>query len=375
MDYKTKIKVAAVIGVVIIAIIFIIMIVFVKNNNTNTNIPTKTQSNTTDNNSNGSETEDDKKEESTTLSLDSVSSLAIKDEYLVKVNNDVTSENIIKLEDSEDKKYIDYTYSNSKAYLLYKEVIDSSEKLVVYSLDLLKSNYPTEKILVQDEYNYGKDLTFANDKIYYITLDNNIFEYSIAEEAEKDLLDNTFKVSNGSLKIDSANNIAYFIASENSELGIYKMNLGTNERERIINGFSTGYDLLLKDKYLVCNVDNTNYLYNSENNSIWEVGANVNSEDGHGATNKIAFYETQFVIYTNEKKIVLKDFDGNVLNESLYAVSEDKETISSVSMITENKLQIVLENDGNYEKSIIIDLSEGLLSENTDNYKNIINIK
>lgn len=40
MDYKTRIKIVAIIGVIIVAVIFIFMIIFVKNNN-GTGIPTK----------------------------------------------------------------------------------------------------------------------------------------------------------------------------------------------------------------------------------------------------------------------------------------------------------------------------------------------
>ena len=77
--------------------------------------------------------------------------------------------------------------------------------------------------------------------------------------------------------------------------------------------------------------------------------------------------------------MVLKDFDGNVLNESLYGVdNEQGEVIFSVCMLVENKLQIEVSDVSNSEnnaRSILIDLEKGLLSESDEVYTNVLIIK
>ena len=141
-----------------------------------------------------------------------------------------------------------------------------------------------------------------------------------------------------------------------------------------------GIDILLyKDKFLVCNVNNLSYLYNLETKNVVEISNTI--QEGHpGCKGKIAFYNEDFVICKEGEKIVLKDFDGNILNEELYKLDENEfRSILEISMISENKLQITLEafeTDGsfsNYEAKII-DFEASTIANGENVYSKLINI-
>jgi len=378
MDNKTKIKVAIVIGVVIIALIFIGMIFFVEENRgDNPNIPTKS---VVSDNTNTIQNKNEAIDEGKDITIEDTYSLALKDDFLVKIKDDFTSENVLNIADKEDdEEYWAFSYDEGIAYLLYFNEKDTF-KPIIYSVDLLKSNYPKKKVVELDEKYCGMDFNVYNNKIYYSTVNDNILEYSINEEKMSYLLDEDSQVVRGSLEIDKENNLIYYIAEKNNSCAVYKMDLGTNESELIISGFSIGYDLYLyKNKYLICSVDDSIYIYNSENKSIWKLGSNSSYLDEKNIIGNVAFYEENYIIYTDGQNVVLKDFDGNVLNESLYGVdNEQGEVIFSVCMLVENKLQIEVSDVSNSEnnaRSILIDLEKGLLSESDEVYTNVLIIK
>lgn len=376
MEKKTKIKVALVLAIVIIAIIFILMILFVQGNNDKKNsIPTKTSSANDVNSSSDDENDDSDLGED--ITLDDVESLAMIENTLVKVKSDSTYEIIKDFDEDSEKTFVDYTFDNDKAYVVYSYESDEITKNGIYSIDLLKSNYPEELIYESDSDDYLGDIIVNDNKIYYTNTDKSIVEYSIDEEALNIVSKDGMQVTVGSLAINKLKNILYYIATLDEKEAIYSVELGTSQTSVIINGFGAGYDLILtNEKYLICDLDDVNYLYNIENNTIWEIGPTLNSFESHEIYERIASYESNYIIYTDESKIVLKDFDGNTLNDSLYAPTEGN-IISAISMITTNKLQIKLfSNENSSEnKSLIIDFEASTISESENLYTNIINIK
>lgn len=312
------------------------------------------------------------------LRLNGIYSLAIKDNSLVKIKEDRSCE-VIKKFDNKDRKFLNYTYYDKMAYVMFEDT--KNNKNQVYSIDLLNSSYP-EKMIFETDKNYGgKDFEVIDNKIYYTTLNRNIVEYDMESDSTALLLQDNFKVSIGSLETNKDNKDVYYIAKNEDSSNVYKLNTETKQTETIINGFSVGYDLVSYKKYLICNVDSSNYMYNSETKGLWIVGPNSNYEEGNGATGKVTFYKEDFVIYTDETKVILKDFNGNVLNEALYIVNGSNEMISEVSMITENELQIKLaltnenSDEFDYEKCVIINLETGTVEETEDLYSSVLNIE
>ena len=250
---------------------------------------------------------------------------------------------------------------------------EDEEKTVVYSVNLLKSNYPTKRIFETDESYLGDDFNIYNNKIYFSTKEGNILEYSINEEKNDYLLDDNYKVVLGSTQIDKVNNFIYYIVEREGISEIYKMNLGTQEEDLVIKGFSVGYDLFLyNNKYLVCSLDNSYYLYNCENKNVWEICSNKANKNISG---NVCFYNEQFVIFYDGKNVALKDFNGKFLNEKLYSVeTEIDKSINNIHMVVQNKLQIEIEDSNEYFKTINIDLEKGIVEESNEIYLNVLNI-
>jgi len=392
MDTKTKIKVAIVSAIVIIAIIFILMIIFVKGNNgtkKNKNIPNKANANSSS--SNTSNNDDKNNNEGKTISLDDVCCLAIKDDVLVKIKDDGTSEKIKSLK-NEEKIFIDYTYDSNKAYLVYTDNSQDFTKNVIYSIDLQKSNYPESLVYEANSQNYGGDLIVNGNTIYYTTVSGNLYEYNIDEEKGSELFANNTHISNGSVEISKKDNKLYFISETNEITEAYSMDLTTKEITTIIKGFTIGNDLLLyKDKYVVCNVDGQNYFYNLENENLWYIGPNSTYSNIIGAQGKILFYDNQILIYNNEEKIILFDIDGNVMNDEFYIANTNSEIdengrvgfefIENITMLSSNKMQIKISKGSEFAegsefvKCIIVNLDTNETEETQDFYSNVINIK
>ena len=349
MDYKSKIKMTAIIGVVIIIVIFILMIMFVSGNKGKGIKKASTNSTKT------SSVNDEKVED---ISLDDIQSLAIKGGYLVKIDKDCKSENIIKLEE-DNKEFIDYAFDNGFAYLLYKD----KSKILVYNLNLLKSNYPREIVFEDAEYNYAAGFEVLDEKIYYVTREKEIFEYDINENNGKTILSEEIKVAQNSLIIDKCQKNMFFMGKDENEVSnMYKINMETLELSAIINGFSEENDSILNQEYIVFNANKVDYLYNMEDNTIFEISSN-----SIGVIGNIAFYENEFVLALEEGKVVVKDYEGNILNESLY----EAENISDIYMLTKDKLQITLSNN----KCLIIDFIQSTILETNDVYSDILNIE
>jgi hypothetical protein len=381
MEKKTKIKVAIVLAIIIIAIVLILMILFVKENSTNQNdIPTKvpttslTDNSLTDDleNNNGNDLVEE-------LNLDDVESLAISSNTLVKIKSDASCEIVKEFGSDLEKNYIAYTYDDSKAYVVYSYETEFGYVNRVYSIDLLQSDYPEELVYESETPDYADDLIVSDGKIYYTTISKTIVEYSINEEALKTISPDEALVTAGTLAIDKDKNILYYIAASNGASAIYSVNLGTSKTTTILNGFEKGYNLsLCNEKYLICNLDDENYLFNIDTGYFWDIGLTVNSDESNRSTDKITTYKSDYVMYTNEEKIELRDFEGNLLNESLYAVTEDN-IITGISMITENKLQIKVHSNVNAfvddNKSYIVDFETSTIVAGSNIYDSIINIK
>ena len=255
MDKKTKVKITFVMTLVIIAIIVIIMIIFVKGNRkSKNNIPTKPAIDESNSNN------DLENDEGETLTLEGIDSLAILNNTLVKVKTDGSFE-LVKDFSYEENKFVDYTYDNENAYIVYSKTNEYPNKTVIYKIDLLKSNYNQELVYESEIEDYYDDIIVNEDKIYYTTREKKIIEYSINEEIKETLLAENVEIINGSLSIDKESNKIYYIASEDGETNIYSMDLGTFQVDKVINGFEYGFDLFLcNNQYLVCNVNKSNYL-------------------------------------------------------------------------------------------------------------------
>ena len=226
MDYKSKIKMTAIIGVVIIIIIFILMIMFVSGNKGKGIKKVSTNSTNTSSIVNDEKVED--------ISLEDIQSLAIKEGYLVKVSEDCSFEDIIEVEEN-DKEFIDYTFDNGFAYLLYK----NKTEILVYSLNLLKSNYPKETVFESSEYDYAGDFEVLDGKIYYVTEAEEIFEYDTKQNKGKTISDEGIKVSKNSLIIDKTQKNIFFMGKdENETSNMYKINVETLDVSAIISGFN-----------------------------------------------------------------------------------------------------------------------------------------
>lgn len=239
MENKTKIKVAIVIALIIIAIIFILMVVFVKGNppTNKNNIPTKTFSKDGNNPENPENNGGDSQDEGEDITLEGISALAIYENKLVKVKDDGSFEEVKDFELEDTKKFVDYTYDENKAYVVYSE--ENSSKNTIYSIDLLKSNYPESLVYESDSEDYSKDLIVNENKIYYVTKDNQIIEYSINEESRVSLLSEDSKVVAGSLAISKNENKIYYIGTKDNGSAIFSIDLGTMQVDEILNGFAS----------------------------------------------------------------------------------------------------------------------------------------
>ena len=113
------------------------------------------------------------------------------------------------------------------------------------------------------------------------------------------------------------------------------------------------------------------YVYNIEQQTILEIGANNNLQK---ASYHIAFYDN-YILYTNGSKIDIKDNSGNSYKDDWYNL--DDNSISKISMISKSKLQVSRSNEhGQISSGIIIDLTNGNAKDAGETiYSELVTIK
>lgn len=368
MNHKTKIKVAAAIALIIIAIIFILMIVFVKGNrDIKNNIPTKTPGGS----SNTSKTDDNKKNNNkNNISNNDVFALALKNKMLYKLNNNLESELINELSNgSSDETFSDFSYDKNDVYLAYK----SDNTTYIYKISNMDGSNNQELVFETDEYNYKNALTVYNDKIYYITEDAKLIEYSISEEVVNVLV-NGYELGNGkTFVIDKDKNVLYLMATvltdDGTETGVYKLDFTSNAVSKIINLDEINGDLILNNNNLIIDVFNMSsvFIYNIDSNLVYSLG----NYEYNDIQQKVAFYE-DVILYTNGNVVQLKDETGNDIKNDWYEAQDGY--IYNISMISNQKLEVVIKNNNAYE-ALTIDLNSGEISEIEEAYLNVINLK
>lgn len=355
MENKTKVKVAVVIGIVILAVIFILMVVFVKSNKkTNNDIPRKTKETSVSNSENIVDTEKDKEDNETNqenATLENVISLGIKDGNLVKINNDLTSTIVKKLDDN----FGEFCYGDEKAYISIKE----NDKCIIKELDLVKENYPEKTIFSSSDFDSINCISYYGGKLYFVTEYEQLIEYSISEEYSKNL-SNKNEVS--FFVIDKNKNNMYVSYKPNGENpGIYLLDFTLNNYTQKITLSNLTGKLYLGDNTLVIDVKEVGklYAYNIDSNSIVEIG-NDNSQ----IDKQIAFFGN-VMLYANNTVIDLKDSNGNSYQDKWYDL-EDRE-IYSIDMISTNILNITILNNDKTYSCRSIDLTTGGTGEVPEN--------
>lgn len=370
MDNKTRVKVAVVIGIVVLAVIFVFMIVFVKENRPkkNKNIPTVTNGYAETNKNtvvdDGNKTNNGKEN----TSLDDVVSIAIKNGSLVKVSSDFSSNEIIKLEDG----YTEFCYGENKVYTVYNNEDGSCS---IFEIDLLKDKSTQKSIFTSSDYGKIKNVKYYAGKLYFVSEQGALVEYSISEEYVQSLT-NDNEVS--SFAVDENKDILYVSYKPNGEnAGVYILDFTANTFTQIIQLDDLPGELILSGTSLVIDVKEfqTLYVYNITNNSVVAVGADNYFKEPE---NHIAFFDN-VLLYTDGEKIDLKDESGNSYQDNWYNLND--RTIASISMLDSKTLQIARFDEngagaGKVTRSIIIDLLNGTTTENADSvYTDVVRIK
>ena len=371
MDNKTKVKVAVVIGIIILAVIFILMVIFVKGNRTkvNKNIPTKT-SNTyeapdedkSNNKSNEKEEISDNKNKEK-ITLDETVSIGIKNEEIVIINSELKSKSIKKVKNG----YSDFCYGDNKIY----ELINDKDGIKIIEINLEDEDYPEKVILSTNDYGLVDGINYYSGKLYFVSGNGRLVEYSISEE-HFEFLTNENEVS--SFAIDKDNNCIYVgYKPEGENAGVYRFDFTENNFIELISLNELPGEMMIKGKALVIDVKELGaiYAYDIEKQTVLEIGSNNYLQK---ASYHIAFYDN-YILYTDGSKIDLKDNSGNSFQDGWYNLNDN--SISRISMISKTKLQIARKDeDGEVTKSIIIDLTNGNAVEEPETvYFDLILIK
>lgn len=375
MDNKTKVKVAVVIGIVVLAVIFILMVVFVKGNRKpkkNNNIPTKT-SNTYENNDNTkNEVDNENKDEkdnndSENTDFGDVVSLGIRNRYLVKLDSDLNEEEIKKVKSG----YLDYCYGDNRIYELVEyEQERNADGIKIIEINLEDEEYSEKTILETADYGIVNDIEYYSGKIYFISENGTLVEYSISEDYFNNL-SNENEVT--SFAIDKDNNCIYEGRRLNGENpGVYRYSFTENDYNQLITLNELPEELVVQGKSLVVDVKEVGkiYVYNIENPKVTEVGDNNSLGK---MSSQISLFDN-YVLYTDGSKIDLKNESGESYQDGWYNLGDN--SIADISMITNTKLQTSrYDEDGKISKCIIIDLTSGEAKEKEEVYSNLILIK
>lgn len=277
MTYKTKIGIAIGVGFGFIIVMSIVMAVFVSNNSGTGKVATtnnvQNNSNLIENNINNNESKTQELIPNTEIEMDfeDVYSIGVKNEndkdFLVKISDDLSYEDVVELNSIDG--FIGYDLQDENVYLAYNQ----DESSIIYSINLNDNTFSLEAELENQILN---SFYIYENNIYYLTTDNSIFKYNLEEKIEEEIC---IPEENGaivSFEFDKENNRLFLMENitenEQETMYVYKFNLDDNTKEEILNAGFKGEDLLLHNNYLICNLLNTSfYVFNIENNSLWEL--------------------------------------------------------------------------------------------------------
>ena len=277
MTYKTKIGIAIGVGFGFIIVMSIVMAVFVSNNSGTGKVATtnnvQNNSNLIENNINNNESKTQELIPNTEIEMDfeDVYSIGVKNEndkdFLVKISDDLSYEDVVELNSIDG--FIGYDLQDENVYLAYNQ----DESSIIYSINLNDNTFSLEAELENQILN---SFYIYENNIYYLITDNSIFKYNLEEKIEEEIC---IPEENGaivSFEFDKENNRLFLMENitenEQETMYVYKFNLDDNTKEEILNAGFKGEDLLLHNNYLICNLLNTSfYVFNIENNSLWEL--------------------------------------------------------------------------------------------------------
>lgn len=375
MNDASKIKVAAIIGGVVIVLMFIFMVIFVQNNNgskakktspkkTNTSIA-KNEINDKDKNevNNSSDNKDKKSENIEKIDLQKVYSFGIKDNKLVGISEDLSVQNILNLEEN----LMDYDYEDSKLYLLY-----SKSKFEIYEVDLKKSE--KTKIAEIDQKYVNNSVIVYNQNLYF-SYGTGIYKYDIKNSKGEEIIKLNDNETLVNFKIDKDNGYIFFLKNVEKEdiceNFVCKADLENYNQEVILGSEATGSEILFKNNYLIYAIVSDDviidYVYDVNKQLVWELG---NRPLNYRLKQAVAI-NSQYIVFSNGHQVKVMDYDGNIINESLYVEEESK--IYDITMLTENILQIRV-GTGEYDisKCYLIDFSKDTINETKDGFYNVI---
>ena len=277
MTYKTKIGIAIGVGFGFIIVMSIVMAVFVSNNSGTGKVAAtnnvQNNSNLIENNINNNESKTQELISNTEIEMDfeDVFSIGIKNEndkdFLVKISDDLSYEDVVELNSIDG--LIGYDLQDENVYLAYNQ----DESSIIYSINLNDNTFSLEAQLENQILN---SFYVYENNIYYLTTDNSIFKYNLEEKIEEEICTPEENGTIVSFEFDKENNRLFLMENitenEQETMYVYKFNLGDNTKEEILNAGFKGEDLLLHNNYLICNLLNTSfYVFNIENNSLWEL--------------------------------------------------------------------------------------------------------
>lgn len=375
MTYKTKIGIAIGVGFGFIIIMAIVMFVFVSNNSGTGQVANSNQTQNTTNSVEESPVQDGilslSPNQEIEMILDNVSSLGIESaedgDYLVKISNDLETENIVNLNNIDG--FIGYDYQDETAYLAFNKTGSS----LIYSINL---NDNSENFITEIDYSILNSFYVYDGSIYCVTVNNSIYRYNIQEETGEEFIIPEENETIVKAELDKENGILYYmknsVSGDQDTTYIYRYNLAENTEEEIINAGFSGNDIILYNNYLVCNLLNTSfYIYNIESGSLWELGTVQEADAEADALQNIAFLES-YIAFSDGKNVKITDYDGNTLNGELY-VAQDNETILDIMALTQNKLQI--RTDLETDNIRVIDFESSTIGNESNSYTEVLQIR
>ena len=375
MTYKTKIGIAIGVGFGFIIIMAIVMFVFVSNNSGTGQVANSNQTQNTTNSVEESPAQDEilslSPNQEIEMTLDNVSSLGIESaedgDYLVKISNDLETENIVNLNNIDG--FIGYDYQDETAYLAFNKTGSS----LIYSINL---NDNSENFIAEIDYSILNSFYIYDGNIYCVTVNNSIYRYNIQEGTGEEFIIPEENETIVKAELDKENGILYYmknsVSGDQDTTYIYRYNLTENTEEEIINAGFSGNDIILYNNYLVCNLLNTSfYIYNIESGSLWELGTVQEANAEADALQNIAFLES-YIAFSDGKNIKITDYDGNTLNGELY-VAQDNETILDIMALTQNKLQI--RTDLETDNIRVIDFESSTIGNESNSYTEVLQIR
>lgn len=375
MTYKTKIGIAIGVGFGFIIIMAIVMFVFVSNNSGTGQVANSNQTQNTTNSVEESPAQDEilslSPNQEIEMTLDNVSSLGIESaedgDYLVKISNDLETENIVNLNNIDG--FIGYDYQDETAYLAFNKTGSS----LIYSINL---NDNSENFIAEIDYSILNSFYVYDGSIYCVTVNNSIYRYNIQEGTGEEFIIPEENETIVKAELDKENGILYYmknsVSGDQDTTYIYRYNLTENTEEEIINAGFSGNDIILYNNYLVCNLLNTSfYIYNIESGSLWELGTVQEADAEADALQNIAFLES-YIAFSDGKNVKITDYDGNTLNGELY-VAQDNETILDIMALTQNKLQI--RTDLETDNIRVIDFESSTIGNESNSYTEVLQIR